>query len=78
MAIRAGKAPALARRGEPATTDVKLPSGFAVYAVAFGDLHSAAEEITQHGADVIVLEPAELRDFVLRGLTAVARSVSAA
>ena len=49
-----------------------------VYAVAFGDLHSAAEEITQHGADVVVLEPAELRDFVVRGLTAVAESVSAA
>jgi proteasome accessory factor B len=78
LAIRAGKAPALARRGEPATTDVKLPTGFAVYAVAFGDLHSAAEEIIQHGADVVVLEPAELRDFVVRGLAAVARSVSAA
>jgi proteasome accessory factor B len=77
LAIRAGKAPALARRGEPAATDAKLPAGFVVYAVAFGDLHSAAEEITQHGADVVVLEPAELRDFVVRGLTAVAESVSA-
>jgi predicted DNA-binding transcriptional regulator YafY len=63
LAIRAGKAPALARRGEAATTDIKLPAGFAVYAVAFGDLHSAAEEITQHAADVVVLEPAELARF---------------
>ena len=78
LAIRAGKAPALARRGEPAATDVKLPAGFVVYEVAFGDLHSAAEEITQYAADVVVLEPAELRDFVVRGLTAVAGSVSAA
>jgi len=78
LAIRAGKAPALARRGEPAATDVKLPAGFVVYAVAFGDLRSAAEEITQHASDVVVLEPAELRDFVVRGLTAVAGSVSAA
>jgi proteasome accessory factor B len=78
LAIRAGKAPALARRGEPATTDVTLPAGFAVYAVGFSDLHSAAEEITQYAADVVVLEPAELRDFVLRGLTAVAQSVGAA
>ncbi len=61
-----------------ATADVKLPAGFAVYAVRFGDLHSAAEEITQYAADVVVLEPAELRDFVVRGLTAVAESVSAA
>jgi proteasome accessory factor B len=78
VAIRAGRAPALARRGEPATADVKLPAGFTVYAVRFGDLHSAAEEITQYAADVVVLEPAELRDFVVRGLTAVAESVSAA
>jgi proteasome accessory factor B len=46
--------------------------------VSFGDLHSAAEEITQHAADVVVLEPAELRDFVVRGLMAVAQSVGAA
>jgi proteasome accessory factor B len=49
-----------------------------VYAVGFGDLHSAAEEITQYAADVVVLEPAELRELVVRGLTAVAESVSAA
>jgi proteasome accessory factor B len=78
VAIRAGKAPALARRGETAAYDVKLPEGFAVYAVGFGDLHSAAEEITQYAADVVVLEPAELRDLVIRGLTAVAESVTAA
>jgi len=78
LAIRTGKAPALARRGELATADVKLPAGFGVYAVRFSDLHSAAEEITQYAADVVVLEPAELRDFVIRGLTAVAESVSAA
>ena len=46
LAIRAGKAPALARRGEPGISDVKLPAGFAVYAVGFSDLHSASEEIT--------------------------------
>jgi proteasome accessory factor B len=78
LGIRVGKAPALARRGEPSTSDVKLPAGFAVYAVGFGDLHSAAEEITQYAADVVVLEPAELRELVVRGLTAVAESVAAA
>jgi proteasome accessory factor B len=78
LAIRTGKAPALARRGEPASTDVELPVGFAVYAVGFGDLHSAADEIIQYAADVVVLEPAELRDLVVRGLTAVAESVTAA
>jgi proteasome accessory factor B len=49
-----------------------------VYAVGFGDLHSAAEEITQYAADVVVVEPAELRDLVVRGLTAVVESVAAA
>ncbi len=78
LAIRAGKAPALARRGEPTTSDVQLQAGFAVYAVGFGDLHSAAEEISQYAADVVVLEPPELRELVIRGLTAVAESVVAA
>jgi proteasome accessory factor B len=78
LAIRTGKAPALARRGEPTTSDAQLPAGFGVYAVGFGDLHSAAEEITQYAADVVVLEPAELRELVIRGLTAVAESVAAA
>jgi len=78
LAIRAGKAPALARRGESAVSDLDLPAGFAVYAVSFSDLHSAVEEITQHAADVVVLEPAELRELVVRGLTAVVESVRAA
>jgi proteasome accessory factor B len=78
LAIRTGKAPALARRGEPAVSDVKLPAGFGIYAVGFTDFRSAAEEITQHAADVVVLEPAELRELVVRGLTAVVKSVNAA
>jgi predicted DNA-binding transcriptional regulator YafY len=49
-----------------------------VCAVGFGDLHSAAEEITQYAADVVVMEPAELQELVVRGLTAVAESVAAA
>jgi proteasome accessory factor B len=57
---------------------VQLPAGFVVHAVGFGDLHSAAEEITQYAADVVVLEPAELRELVIRGLTAVAESAAAA
>jgi proteasome accessory factor B len=78
LAIRTGKAPALARRGQPAVSDVKLPVGFGVYAVGFTDFRSAAEEITQHAADVVVLEPTELRELVVRGLTAVVESVHAA
>jgi proteasome accessory factor B len=71
LALRSGSAGALRRRGRPASTDVTLPSGFDVLAVGFGDLWSAAEEISRYGADVVVLEPVELRELVVRGLTAV-------
>ncbi|WP_375433001.1 helix-turn-helix transcriptional regulator [uncultured Friedmanniella sp.] len=72
LAIRPGRAPGLRRRSEAAQSDQALPPGFEVVAVGFSDLSSAAEEITRHAADVVVLEPVELRELVLRGLTAVA------
>ncbi len=92
LAIRNGRAPALARRGQPQGSvrsrgdtprspqrvETDLPGGFEVLAVAYGDLWSLAEEIRQHGADIVVLEPAELRDAVIRGLIAVARTGHAA
>jgi predicted DNA-binding transcriptional regulator YafY len=46
--------------------------------VPYGDLWSIAEEISQHAADIVVLDPVELRDLVLRGLSAVARTGHAA
>ena len=78
LAIRSGRAPALSRRGEPASSALPRPGGFEVYAVAYGDLWALAEEVSQHAADVVVLEPAELRAAVLRGLAAVASSGRAA
>jgi proteasome accessory factor B len=78
LAIRSGRAPTLARRGEPRTVEADLPGGFDVVAVAYGDLWSLAEEIRQHGADIVVLEPAELRAAVIRGLAAVAATGRAA
>jgi proteasome accessory factor B len=78
LAIRSGRAPALARRGEPATSDAPRPGGFEVCAVPYGDLWAIAEDISQHAADVVVLEPVELRDLVVRGLSAVARTGHAA
>lgn len=91
LAIRAGRATALRRRGWLAGTQLDLPSGFEicpsgfevcpsgfeVCTVAFSDLYSAAEEISRHGADVIVLEPAELRERVVAGLRAVAAGSAA-
>lgn len=74
LALRAGRAPTLRRRGTPVHTEVTLPVGFEVHTVGFGDLASAAEEISRYGADVVVLEPAELRARVVAGLAAVAAS----
>jgi proteasome accessory factor B len=68
LAIRSGKAPALARRGEPATTELALPAGFEVVSVGYSNVYAAAEEISQYAADVVVVEPVELRDVVIRGL----------
>ena len=65
LAVRVGKAPTLTRRGEPATTDRALPGGFEVFSVGYGDAAGAAEEISGYAADVIVLEPTELREDVL-------------
>jgi proteasome accessory factor B len=78
LAIRNGRAPVLARRGEPRVVETDLPGGFEVHAVAYGDLWSLAEEIRQHGADIVVLEPAELRDAVIRGLKAIVATDQAA
>jgi proteasome accessory factor B len=72
LAIRSGRAQALARRGEPASSDAPRPNGFDVFAVPYADLWRISEEISPHGADVVVLAPVELRDHVIRGLSAVA------
>ncbi|GAA1831098.1 helix-turn-helix transcriptional regulator [Microlunatus capsulatus] len=76
LALRAGRAPGLRRRGRPGRTDVALPAGFEVHVVAFSDLGSAAEEICRYAADVVVLEPVTLRERVVEGLAAVARTAA--
>lgn len=78
LAIRSGHAPTLSRRGRSAEPPLPLPEGFEVYAVGYSDLHGVAEEICRHAADVVVLEPAELREVVIRGLTAVVATGQAA
>jgi proteasome accessory factor B len=78
LAIRRGRAPALTRLGEPATSEAPRPGGFDVWAVPYADLWSLAEEISQLAADVVVLAPVDLRDLVLRGLSAVAATGRAA
>jgi proteasome accessory factor B len=78
LAIRRGRAPALTRLGEPATSEAPRPGGFDVWVVPYADLWSLADEISQLAADVVVLAPVDLRDLVLRGLSAVAATGRAA
>jgi proteasome accessory factor B len=77
LAIRAGKAPALRRHGEAGSWSRPVPGGFEVYQVGYSDLGSFAEEITRHAADVLVLEPGELRAEVIRNLSAVVAASAA-
>ncbi len=74
LAVRAGRAQALVRRGAPAATADPLPEGFDVHLIPFGDLYALADELMGYADDVLVLEPVELRDLVLSGLAAVAAS----
>lgn len=68
VAIREGRAPDLARQAEPA--DAPVPEGFAAYRVRVG--RDAAGDLAAHGADVVVLDPPELRAAVIEHLRVVA------
>jgi proteasome accessory factor B len=75
VAVRTGKGPTLRRRGRPLPAEqdgIRLPVGFETLAVGFADLRTMAEEVVRYGADAVVLDPPELRERVLRMLTAVA------
>ena len=75
VAIRPGKGPTLRRRGELAETpdaSRTLPAGFQMFRVGYGDVWTMTEEITRYAADVLVLDPPELRDAVLAALRRVA------
>ena len=77
LALRAGKAPTLRRRGRRVPTQQALPGGFETYAVGFADLRTLADEVTQHAADVVVVDPPELREAVIGSLRAVADTIGA-
>ena len=76
LAIRRGRAPALARRGQPqgsvepgdtpdpAKVETDLPGGFEVLAVAYGDLWSLAEEIPSTARTSSCSNRPSLRDAV--------------
>jgi proteasome accessory factor B len=72
VAIRSGKAISFRRRARPTATEVPLPAGFEVYAVGYSDTWTLAEEVARYAADVVVIEPPEVRERVIRNLSAVA------
>lgn len=82
LAVREGRAPWLRRRGEPAQAP-ELPNastilaGFDVLAVDYVSVGSFIDEIAAHGQDVLVLEPADVRDRVRAHLTAFVGEVGA-
>lgn len=70
LRVREGRCVALrqrARAEEPAADAVR---GWDVVRITVGDLESLAEEVSALGPEVVVLEPADLRDAVLRRLKA--------
>ena len=75
LAVRPGKAPSLTRRGRPAEPAPDLawaPEGYARWWVGYGSLPGMADEVAGHGADVLVVEPVDLREAVVERLRAVA------
>lgn len=73
LAIRGDRAPGLRRRGEPVTSPIELPAGFAAYEVSFRR-DGAASEIAMYGPDVVVCEPDQLRADVVAHLRGVLRA----
>ena len=75
LAVRPGKAPSVTRRGRTAETTPDLawaPEGYERWWVGYGSLPGLADEVAGHGADVLVLAPADLRAAVVERLRAVA------
>jgi proteasome accessory factor B len=69
LRVRAGAGHALRRR---ATSSREEPGGWSVVEVPFGRDEEIADEVLGHGADVVVLAPAELRELVVSRLRATA------
>jgi proteasome accessory factor B len=84
VGIRAGKAAPFRRRAQTAAhataddpTAPALPAGFEVVTVGYSDPWALAEEVARYAADVVVLEPLEVRRLVIRNLRAVAEQGAA-
>jgi len=76
LAIRAGRAPDLRRRGRPVDAKQDVPAGYEPFAVSYARAADMVGEICAHGADVLVLAPQHLRKSVITELTATAGRAS--
>lgn len=74
VAVRQGRQGTLTRAAEPAPSPkLDLPADFATWRIQHGALDRFAADLAAAGADVIVLEPAELRRAVVAQLQEVAQ-----
>lgn len=72
LAIRPGRAPELRRRARPAGPGAGAPPGYDALVVSYARAGDFVGEVCAHGADVVVLAPAEIRQAVRRELAATA------
>lgn len=72
LLVRRGAALGLRRRTRPA--EGATPQGWDLVEVSFGRDGSLVDEVLSYGADVIVVDPPELREWVIQGLKEVASS----
>lgn len=83
LAIRRDKAPVLRRRGTGRDAPelpggASLPVGYEVFETGYTETGSTAAQIAEYAADVIVLDPPELRERVVQHLQAARDSLRAA
>lgn len=75
LAIRPGRAASLTRRGSPVEPTAeqrrRVPPGFDVVSLGYSDARTLAEELARFAAEVVVLDPPEVREGVIRRLRAV-------
>jgi proteasome accessory factor B len=72
IAVRAGRAPALTRVGQP--VEVAAPfAGYGCYRVRYSTQRDFPAQLAAFGPDVVVVEPQELRQQVVKHLEEVAR-----
>ena len=80
LAIRPGRAASLSRRGSPVEPSVeqqrRVPPGFEVVSIGYSDVRTLAEELARYAAEVVVLDPPEVREGVIHRLRAVVAAVA--